>query len=347
LTARLSLGRGLPFVARLYPLLARRLAQAGRRARVFRLRPAVLMYHRIAAERVDPWGLAVSPARFDEQVQWLSQHRTILPLAEFARLHQKTRLPARAVAITFDDGYACNATTAAPILETHEAPATFFVTTGPVTAGREFWWDELQRIVLDSSAERIEFTMQSGSLLIELGERSSGSIGWRPWSAPSGRRQQAYMKLWHAVRALEPSVQATALTELRAQAGIPLAPRESHRPMTLAELRALSGSDVVDLGCHTTTHPSLPMQPKSVQRAEIADGREACAKIIGQLPATFAYPFGDYDSSVVDLVRNSGFEAACTTDEMGVTRKCDVLALPRLQVMDWSANELARRLRVL
>ena len=346
MTARLSLGRWLPFGARLLPLVTRRLLRAGRRARVFRLRPAVLMYHRIALERVDPWGLAVSPARFDEQVQWLSKHRTILPLAEFARLQQEERLPARAVAITFDDGYACNAKTAAPILEAHEVPATFFVTTGPVTTGQEFWWDELQRIVLDSSVERIQLTMEPESVLINLGERSN-SMGWRPSSAPSGPRQQAYMKLWHAVRALEPRAQAAALTELRAQAGTPSTPRESHRPMTLEELRALTGSDVVDLGCHTTTHPSLPMQPEPVQRAEIADSREAWVKIIGQLPATFAYPFGDYDFSVVDLVRKAGFEAACTTDQRAVNRNCDVLALPRLQVMDWSANEFARQLRVL
>lgn len=331
----------------MYPLLTRLLARAGRRARLVHLRPAVLMYHRIASERVDPWGLAVSPARFDEQVQWLSEHRTILPLTEFSRLQREARLPASAVAITFDDGYACNATTAAPILRAHQAPATFFVTTAPVTAGQEFWWDELMRIVLDSSVDRIEFTTESGSMSIALGQRSRGSMDWRPWSAPSSHRQQAYMKVWHAVRGLEPRAQTAALAELRVQTGLPLTPRDSHRPMTLEELRGLSGSDVVDLGCHTMTHPSLPLQARSVQRAEIADGRETLTKIIGQLPATFAYPFGDYDSSTIDLVRDTGFEAACTTEETGVPRNCDVLALPRLQVLDWSANELARRLRVL
>lgn len=305
------------------------------------------MYHRIATERVDPWGLAVSPGRFDEQVQWLSHHRTILSLTEFARLQQEARLPASAVAITVDDGYACNATTAAPILEAHQARATFFVTTGPVAAGHEFWWDELQRVVLHSSVERLELTMEPRDLLLELGEPSSGTGGWRPGSAPSSRRQQAYMELWHAVRALEPTAQAAAVTELRAQAGTPLAPRDSHRPMTLEELRALSRSDVVDLGCHTLTHPSLPLQTEPVRRAEIGDARRACATIIGRLPATFAYPFGDYDPSTVDLVRDAGFEAACTTDETGVTPTCAVLALPRLQVMDWSADQLARRLRVL
>jgi peptidoglycan/xylan/chitin deacetylase (PgdA/CDA1 family) len=347
LTATLARGRALRTVARFHSLATRRLARAGRRARLLRPRPAVLMYHRIATERVDPWGLAVSPGRFDEQVQWLSRHRTILPLTEFARLQQEAQLPATAVAITVDDGYACNATTASPILEAHRTPATFFVTTGPIAAGREFWWDELQRVVLHSSVKRLELALEPRDLLLELGEPSSGTGGWRPGSTPSSRRQQAYMELWHALRALEPAAQAAALTELRAQAGIPLAPRDSHRPMTLQELRALSRSDVVDLGCHTLTHPSLPLQAEPVRRAEVGDGRQVCAEIIGRLPTTFAYPFGDYDPSTVDLVREAGFEVACTTDETGVTRDSAVLALPRVQVMDWSADQLARRLRVL
>lgn len=327
--------------------MRRSIARAGRRARVLGSRPAVLMYHRIATEPVDPWGIAVSPARFDEQVQWLSRHRTILPLVEFARMQQEALLPARAVAITVDDGYACNATTAAPILDAHSAAATFFVTTEPVAAGHEFWWDELQRTVLHSSAEVLELTMEPRNLVLDLGRASVDMEVWPPGTAPSSRRQQAYMELWHALHALNPTSQADALRQLRAQTGVPIAPRESHRPITLDELRALSESDVVDLGCHTMTHPSLPLQTPQVQQAEIAGGRQACAKLIGRLPTTFAYPFGEYDASIVDLVRSAGYDAACATQEIGVTRKSDPLALPRLQVMDWSATQLARRLQVL
>jgi peptidoglycan/xylan/chitin deacetylase (PgdA/CDA1 family) len=305
------------------------------------------MYHRIATERVDPWGIAVSPARFDEQVHWLSRHRTILPLAEFARLQQEALLPARAVAITLDDGYACNATAAAPILEARRASATFFVTTEPVSAGHEFWWDQLQRIVLHSSTELLELTMGSQNLVLGLGERSNDMEAWPPGSPPSSRRQRAYMDLWHALRALDPTAQADALTQLRAQTAVPIAPRDSHRPITLDELRALRGSGVVDFGAHTLTHPSLPLQTPEVQHAEIAGGRQACAKIIGRLPTTFAYPFGEYDASIVDLVRSAGYDAACTARETAVTRSCDTLVLPRLQVRNWSAAQLARRLQIL
>ena len=49
-------------------------------------------------------------------------------------------LPARAVAITFDDGYADNATVALPILRELGLPATFFIATGFLDGGR-MWND--------------------------------------------------------------------------------------------------------------------------------------------------------------------------------------------------------------
>ncbi|MEO0974548.1 MAG: polysaccharide deacetylase family protein, partial [Pseudomonadota bacterium] len=55
----------------------------------------------------------------------------MVPLAEAcARLADGARLPARAVCLTFDDGYLDNLQVAAPILERHNLPATFFVMTG-------------------------------------------------------------------------------------------------------------------------------------------------------------------------------------------------------------------------
>jgi peptidoglycan/xylan/chitin deacetylase (PgdA/CDA1 family) len=200
--------------------------------------------------------------------------------------------------------------------------------------------------VLDSSVDRLELTTGPLPLSLELGEPSRADR-WQPGAAPSNRRQWAYLELWRAVRALEPTAQAAALSELRRRAGVGSAPRASHRPMTVAELRDLGRSEVVDIGCHTVNHPSLPLQTPAVRRAEIEDARQACRQLVGRLPATFAYPYGDHDAPTVDLVRDAGFEAACTTDEAGATPGCNVLALPRLQVMDWSADQLAKRLRVL
>ncbi len=311
------------------------------------VRPAVLMYHRVAEEHVDPWGLAVSPGRFDEQLVWLTKHRIVLPLPDFARLHRASRLPARAVAITFDDGYACNAVTAAPLLETHRAPATIFLTTSPLQSGQEFWWDDLQRMVFYAPTSRLDISINGQQISVKLGDPLRPGGGWASGSPPANRRQEAFMEIWRAVRSLDPSAQRVALTMLRQQACTPLEPRETHRPMTIDELKNLSRSAVVDLGCHTATHPALTERPHPVRRAEIEGGRDACAEIIGRTPTTFAYPFGDHDESTVELVRAAGFEAACTTKSAAVTRGCDVLTLPRLQVADWSSDRLARELRSL
>ena len=55
--------------------------------------PIILMYHRIAEPAFDPWGLAVSPARFEDQLAILEQ----APLADE---HGRTRRPTPASTAT-------------------------------------------------------------------------------------------------------------------------------------------------------------------------------------------------------------------------------------------------------
>ena len=106
---------------------------------------SILLYHRIAEADFDPWNIAVTPNEFERQLFKL-RSKTILPLQEFARLHRQKKLPRNAVAITFDDGYACNALVAAPMLKSFGYPATFFVVSDAIACSEEFWWDQLEAI---------------------------------------------------------------------------------------------------------------------------------------------------------------------------------------------------------
>jgi peptidoglycan/xylan/chitin deacetylase (PgdA/CDA1 family) len=105
-------------------------------------RGVILTYHRIAGPRPDPLLLDVSASNFDAQLSVLSRTAAPLRLDEFESLRREGRLPARAVAVTFDDGYADNLHAAAPLLERHEIPATVFVTAGMIGSARGFPWDE-------------------------------------------------------------------------------------------------------------------------------------------------------------------------------------------------------------
>ena len=106
-------------------------------------RAVVLMYHRVAKSPNDPWQLCVSPEHFEQQLQVLTNYN-VVPLPAVVN-----NLPKKGIAITFDDGYIDNYTAARPLLEKYQLPATFFITTGNIDSGSEFWWDELEQVVPD------------------------------------------------------------------------------------------------------------------------------------------------------------------------------------------------------
>lgn len=98
------------------------------RASVSWRRPRILMYHMVQPHRAGAKfnGLRVTPERFETQVRWLrKQGFSFYTVSELWA--QWDKLPERAVAITFDDGYADNLHYALPILARYDAKATIYV----------------------------------------------------------------------------------------------------------------------------------------------------------------------------------------------------------------------------
>ena len=108
----------------------------------------VLMYHRIVYFPSDPFRLNVTPQHFAEQLEIIRTLGQPMPLPRLVQALPNRTQRRRTVVITLDDGYADNLIHAVPLLEQYEIPATIFVATGGLIEGREFWWDELERLVL-------------------------------------------------------------------------------------------------------------------------------------------------------------------------------------------------------
>lgn len=303
------------------------------RARVLgRVEPVILMYHRVAEVPCDPWRLAVTRDRFAEQVEMLTRRRSVVPLAWLVEQLEAGRVPERTVVITFDDGYVDVLRNAKPVLERFGAPATAFLTTGAIGRRREFWWDTLSRILLESPT-------LPDALELPIAGRSHT---WR--CDPAADRSDLHRAVWSTLRVLAEDARAAALTELEHWAGAAPPRRMSDRALDPDEVRELAASDAFTIGAHSISHASLPSLSDDDKRREIGDSRSACEHLIDRAVTSFAYPFGDRDHATERIVAECGFRHACATDPGVAVSIRDRFRLPRIAVEDWSADQLARRL---
>lgn len=103
---------------------------------------AVLAYHKIGKPPDDGWETwnYVPEEIFKNQLKYLQNNGwVVVDEKQFLNgLHDRTTVPAKAVLITFDDGYQSNLKIAAPILQSFSYPAIVFVPTGYVGAYNAF-----------------------------------------------------------------------------------------------------------------------------------------------------------------------------------------------------------------
>ncbi len=311
--------------------------------------PVILMYHRVADLRHDPWELAVTPMHFAQQMALLKSVRRPFLMSEFmARLEGGT-LPPEAAAVTFDDGYIDNLTQAEPILRQAGVPATIFLATGQLGQTSEFWWDELARMVLDQSrAVNGDVRIGGQDVAVRLPEVESDASAkstWRAWDPPESPRQQAYIEIWRRLRDLGVSARADAMRELRDVFAVDR-PDPSDLPMSREDVSRLGAGNGIEIGAHSQSHQPLTTLSPDERRQEIDGSRRECEALSGRPVTGFAYPYGDRDADTMAMVRDLGFKWACSTHSAGVDRKrFDRFDLPRLQVLDWNGAAFGHALQ--
>jgi peptidoglycan/xylan/chitin deacetylase (PgdA/CDA1 family) len=310
-------------------------------------KPLILMYHRIADEPIDPWGLAVSPARFEEQLQVVRRTCHPLPLTEFVRRLMAGTLPANAVALTFDDGYVDNLASGKPRLAAADVPAMVFLTTGYIDRPERFWWDELARLVLlESNPQSFELMVGNETTRFDFGTESAEREDGTTAAASLEKRHAALWTIWQILRRLEDDERRSIMLKLQ----LIFAGRDHRtglgRAMSHEEVRALVADGLVTIGAHTVTHPVLAGLGAAACRREVTESKLACEALIGAPVMAFAYPYGDFDAGAREAVKTTGFTLACSTQRGPAIATSDVFALPRMHVPNLDGEEFERALRL-
>lgn len=277
-------------------------------------------------------------ACFDRLCGWLAAWYRVLPLDDAVRRLASGSLPSRALAITFDDGYADNHDLAMPILRRHGLCATFFIATGFLDGGR-MWNDTVVEAVRHTQFPALDL---QGLKLPGLGRIELGSESLRRLAIPKILAALKYLP--HAVR--------VAMSEQVAECA-QVVPRRDLM-MRSDQVRAMAAGGM-QIGAHTVSHPIMTRLDEAEAGREMAQSKHELQALLGQPVTLFAYPNGkpveDYGRRDVALARKVGFEAAVSTAH-GAARQADQrpFELPRFTPWDrarWPfALRMARNLGV-
>jgi peptidoglycan/xylan/chitin deacetylase (PgdA/CDA1 family) len=292
-------------------------------------RLCILNYHRIL-ENADPM-LDQDPDvnMFRWQMQALANSFNVMPLYEAVQALKNDRMPPRAVAITFDDGYRSTHDLALPILKEYGLTATVFVTTGYMD-GNNMWNDRI-----------LEAVRRLPAGMLDLHDHG---LGLHPVSSLTERKQTAD-KLIDIAKYLSSEKRLELSLKLESLIG-------NHRcedlMLTREMVRTLS-REGIEVGGHTITHPILTRLDDQRAQDEIVGCKEQLEVIIGKPVRLFAYPNGkvgmDFDERHVQMAKTAGYSAAFTTAMGSVKSKMDMHQIPRSR--PWDNSPLLFKLRLL
>lgn len=288
----------------------------------------VLIYHRVHAERDPMFPGEVDRATFDWQMSLVRRFCTPVGLEESLSALMSGTLPARSVAVTFDDGYADNAEVALPVLESHGISATFFVSPAFLDGGR-MWNDSVVEAIRAHAGSELNLQPLGMSVIPTGSDLEKGS---------------AATKVINHIKHLQPHDRAQSVRILEGLVGREL---PGGLMLTSQQVRKLSTAGM-GIGAHTMTHPILKSLDETEAVSEIRTSRQALEGIIGKPVRGFAYPNGkpgvDYTSRDVAIVRQLGFEFALSTAWGVAHQRSDPFQLPRFTPWDQSPTRWLARL---
>lgn len=289
---------------------------------------SILIFHRVLPAPDPLFPDEPDATRFAEILGWIGRAFDVLPLDQAVVALQAGRLPPRALAITFDDGYADNYTVALPVLQRFGMHATFFVASGFLNGGR-MWNDTVIEAIRACRATEVD--------LSPLG------FGRYDLSSPAARRR-AIDRLLPPIKYLAPEERLACVGRIaeRCEAVLP-----DDLMMTSSQLRALHDVGMA-IGGHTRSHPILARLADDEARAEIEGGKADLQAMLGSELSLFAYPNGkpgaDYLACHAGMVRNAGYAAAVTTAPGAARQGSDVFQLPRFTPWDRTALRFGLRM---
>ncbi|MBI5586780.1 MAG: polysaccharide deacetylase family protein [Deltaproteobacteria bacterium] len=290
----------------------------------------VLMYHELGddCDDIEAWTV-VKKSDFIRQMEYVCAHFDVLSLEDaLARMENGTNAGARPSAvITFDDGYNGNRRVLLPIVKAMNLPVTVFVASRAVQEGLLYWYDRLISAFQGNTLRVLDLKRLSlGNYRIN---RYRGSENWREIE-----------RLLRDLKEMGPHARAAAVESILVELG-PSAGNGSFSlgPLSTDELLALSESRLVIIGAHSHCHNILTQLSGEEIRESVRTSKELLEKWTGRSMRYFSYPNGNYNDTVVDIIKDLGFKCSFTTVARPWSKEDSVFTIPRIGIGRYDSIE--------
>lgn len=101
--------------------------------------------------------------------------------------------------------------------------------------------------------------------------------------------------------------------------------------LTWAQVEEMSAAGM-DFQAHTLSHPHLRKLSPEEAMIQVSDSKAILEKRLGKPVTSFAYPFGEYNTAVIDIVKRAGFDSAVTIAAGYKQRADEAYTLHRIRI---------------
>jgi peptidoglycan/xylan/chitin deacetylase (PgdA/CDA1 family) len=297
---------------------------------------AVLTYHGVVPHGYESAdgaldGSLIHAGALRSQLQLVKQHYNVVTPEEFLDfIEEGSKLPARAVLVTCDDGLLNCLTDMLPVLEQEGVKCLFFVTGASAEETRStLWYEELLLMFLKARSGPFEISCEGIVIQGELADEAQRRAVW--WDSVKRLSQidgATRNSILTAVRKYF-SLGKDSAFDLTNQAAT-----RRYGLLTCNELRQLVSAGMT-IGAHTLTHPMLSQVTTEVAYQEIRESRARLESALQRRIWAFAYPFGDSQSvtpEVQAMPQRAGYSVAFLNVGGGLGSAMPQFALPRVHV---------------
>jgi len=287
----------------------------------------ILAYHRVVAditkaEKEAIYGIVVSSATFRRHCELLRKSFDVVSLETARYFLDGERKVVRPLAvITFDDGYLDFYEEAFPILNELGLPATVFLPTDfigqtkPLAHDRIYW---LVKQAFENSVS-ISAALHRAGMTKFAGEKD-------------------VLKLTDLIVFLPDELREKVIFEMEKELGSRFQKYPSEYQLLDWEMVREMSRKGISFGVHTANHVVLPLENDSRMETEIVESKRELERRLGEKVDSFAYPNGEYNPKVRNLIAEAGYKIAVTTEKRINRPGADLLTLGRISLCEESTR---------